>query len=103
MVWDHTTIEYNIVGDPDDPENGKDPDEPSYHGGNSPPRGRCPEGGGPLRDGQPGGVLQREVLQMIQMTAIQVKMTKMMSLRMISEETPLNIPKHMGSEPDATT
>ena len=40
---------------------------------------------------------------MIQMTVIQVKMMKMKSLRMTSEETPLNIPKHMGLEPDATT
>ena len=61
MAWDHTTAEYNIAGDPDDPGNGKDPDEPSSHEGNSPPRGRCPGegppggrhpgGGGPLRNG----------------------------------------------------
>ena len=50
-----------------------------------------------------GGVLQGEVLRMIWMTAIQVKITKMTSLRLISEETPLNIPKHMGLEPDTTT
>ena len=61
MVQDHATAEYNIAGDPDDPGNGKGPDEPSSHGENSPPRGRCPGeglpgdrhpgGGGPLRDG----------------------------------------------------
>ena len=50
-----------------------------------------------------GGVLQGEVLRMTWMTAIQVKITKMTSLRLISEETPLNIPKHMGLEPDITT
>ena len=103
MVRDCTTTEYNIAGDPDDPRSRKDLDEPSSHGGNSPPRGRCPGGGGLLRDRRPGGVLQGEVLQMIWMTAIQEKIMKMMSLRMISEETPLNIPKHMGLEPDATT
>ena len=42
-------------------------------------------------------------LQMIWTTAIRAKMTKMKGLRMISEEIPSNISKHMGSEPDATT
>ena len=40
---------------------------------------------------------------MIWTTVIQAKMMKMKNLRMTSEETPLNIPRHMGSEPDATT
>ena len=55
MAWDQAITEYNTPGDPNDPGSGKDPDEPSSHGGNSPPRGRCLGGGGPLRDGQPGG------------------------------------------------
>ena len=40
---------------------------------------------------------------MIRTTVIQAKVTNMKTLRMTSEETPLNIPKHMGSEPDAAT
>ena len=39
---------------------------------------------------------------MIQMTVIQVRMMKMRSLRITSEEIPPNIPVRMGSEPDVT-
>ena len=49
----------------------------------------------------PGG-LQGEVLQRVWITAIQAKTIKMTRMRMISGETPLNIPKHMGLEPDTT-
>ena len=101
MVRDRATAEYNITGDPDDPGNGKDPDEPGSHGGNSPPRGRHPGGGGPPRGEQQGGDPPRR-LKMIQTTVIQAKMMKMKSLRITSEEIPPNIPMRMGSEPDAT-
>ena len=50
----------------------------------------------------PGGAPQGEALQMIRTTVIQVRMTKMRSLRITSGEIPPNIPTRMGSEPDVT-
>ena len=61
-----------------------------------------PQGVNDKEETLPGGAPQGEALQMIWMTVIQARMTKVKSLRITSEEIPPNIPTCMGSEPDAT-